>query len=213
MKTRERIVEAAERVVRERGLARTTTKEIARAAGYSEGTLYKHFESKEDLFLAVLAERLPSFVVLVEELPARVGRGTVQETLEEVATNALAYYGEIVPMAASIFSEPGLLARHREGLRKRGAGPQMINETLASYLDAEERLGRVRKDADFEAAAAMLLGLGAALALATSLVAMAAPTAAQTGLTRDTVRRANDRMSQWLRDAGWYTRRAGIRAE
>ena len=158
MGTRERIVDAAERVVRERGLARTTTKEIARAADYSEGTLYKHFESKEDLFLAVLAERLPSFVVLVEELPARVGRGTVRETLEEVATNALTYYAEIVPMAASIFSEPGLLARHREGLRKRGAGPQMINETLASYLEAEERLGRVRENADPEAAAAMILG-------------------------------------------------------
>jgi hypothetical protein len=50
------------------------------------------------------------------------------------------------------------LARHREELRKRGAGPWMINETLASYLDAEERLGRVRKDADVEAAAAMVLG-------------------------------------------------------
>jgi AcrR family transcriptional regulator len=149
--TREKIVEAAERVMRERGLARTTTKEIARAAGYSEGTLYKHFENKEDLFLAVLAERLPSFVVLVEELPARVGRGTVRETLEEVARNALAYYGEIVPMAASIFSEPGLLARHREG-------PRMVNEALAAYLDAEQRLGRVREDADPEAAAAMLLG-------------------------------------------------------
>jgi AcrR family transcriptional regulator len=158
LETRERIVEAAERVLRERGLARSTTKVIARAAGYSEGTLYKHFESKEDLFLAVLAERLPSFVVLVEELPARVGQGTVRETLEEVANNALAYYGEIVPMAASIFSEPGLLARHREGLRKRGAGPWMANEALAAYLDAEERLGRVREDADPEAAAAMLLG-------------------------------------------------------
>jgi AcrR family transcriptional regulator len=157
LETRERIVEAAERVLRERGLARSTTKVIARAAGYSEGTLYKHFESKEDLFLAVLAERLPSFVVLVEELPARVGQGTVRETLE-VANNALAYYGEIVPMAASIFSEPGLLARHREGLRKRGAGPWMANEALAAYLDAEERLGRVREDADPEAAAAMLLG-------------------------------------------------------
>jgi AcrR family transcriptional regulator len=156
--TREKIVEAAERVMRERGLARSTTKEIARAAGYSEGTLYKHFDSKEDLFLAVLAERFPAFVALVEELPARVGQATVRETLEEVANNALAYYGEIVPMAASIFSEPGLLARHREELRKRGAGPWIINETLASYLDAEERLGRVRKDADFEAAAAMLLG-------------------------------------------------------
>jgi AcrR family transcriptional regulator len=158
LETRERIVEAAERVMREKGLARSTTKEIARAAGYSEGTLYKHFESKEDLFLAVLAERLPSFVALVEELPMRVGRGTVRETLEEVASNALAYYGEIVPMAASILSEPALLARHREELRKRGAGLWMINETLASYLEAEERLGRVREDADPEAAAAMVLG-------------------------------------------------------
>jgi AcrR family transcriptional regulator len=156
--TREKIVEAAERVMRERGLARSTTKEIARAAGYSEGTLYKHFESKEDLFLAVLAERLPSFLALVEELPALVGRGTVRETLEEVARNALTYYGEIIPMAASIFSEPRLLARHREGLRKRGAGPRMVNEALTAYLDAEERLGRVRQDADPEAAAAMVLG-------------------------------------------------------
>ncbi len=71
----------------------------------------------------MLAERLPSFVALVEELPARVGRSMVRETLEEVARNALAFYGEIVPMAASIFSEPGLLARHREGVQERGAGP------------------------------------------------------------------------------------------
>ena len=158
MGTRERIVEATERVMRERGLARSTTKEIARAAGYSEGTIYKHFESKEDVFLAVLAERFPSFVALVEELPSRVGQGTLRETLEEVASNALAFYGEIVPMAASIFAEPDLLARHREGLRKRGAGPWMVNEALASYLGAEERLGRVREDADPEAAAAMVLG-------------------------------------------------------
>jgi hypothetical protein len=34
----------------------------------------------------------------------------------------------------------------------------MINEALAAYLDAEERLGRVREDADSEAAAAMVLG-------------------------------------------------------
>jgi hypothetical protein len=34
----------------------------------------------------------------------------------------------------------------------------MVNETLAAYLDAEKRLGRVRKDADPEVAAAMVLG-------------------------------------------------------
>jgi hypothetical protein len=34
----------------------------------------------------------------------------------------------------------------------------MVNEALAAYLDAEECLGRVREDADPEAAAAMVLG-------------------------------------------------------
>jgi AcrR family transcriptional regulator len=186
--TREKIVEAAERVMRERGLAKTTTKEIARAAGYSEGTIYKHFESKEDLFLAVLTERLPSFVALVEELPARVGRGKVRETLEEVARNALAYYGQIVPMAASIFSEPRLLARHREGLRKRGAGPRMVNEALAAYLDAEQRLGRVREDADPEAAAAMLLGACYQQAFFRSYLGEDAPTEGEEGFVEGVVR-------------------------
>jgi transcriptional repressor AefR-like protein len=34
----------------------------------------------------------------------------------------------------------------------------MVNEALAAYLAAEKRLGRVREDADPEAAAAMVLG-------------------------------------------------------
>jgi AcrR family transcriptional regulator len=156
--TRDRIVEAAGRVMRERGLARTTTKEIAREAGFSEGTLYKHFDGKEELFLAVLAERLPSFVALSKELPGRAGRETVRQILEEVARTALAFYAEGVPISASVFSEPGLLARHGEELRRRGAGPHRANEAVAAYLSAEQRLGRVRGDADPETAAAMLLG-------------------------------------------------------
>jgi AcrR family transcriptional regulator len=158
LETRERIVEAAERVMRERGLARSTTKEIARAAGYSEGTLYKHFESKEDLFLAVLAERLPSLVALSREVPGWAGRGTVGGTLVEIARKALAFYAESVPISASVFSEPVLLAQHAEEVRRRGAGPQRANDAVAAYLRAEQDLGRVRADADPEAAAALLLG-------------------------------------------------------
>jgi AcrR family transcriptional regulator len=158
LETREKIVEAAERVMRERGLARSTTKEIAREAGYSEGTLYKHFQSKEDLFLSVLAERLPSLVALSREVPGWAGRGTVKETLVEIARRALAFYAESVPISASVFSEPFLLVQHAEEVRRRGAGPQKANEAVAAYLRAEQDLGRVRRDADPEAAAALLLG-------------------------------------------------------
>ena len=156
--TRERMVEAAERVMRSKGLAHATIKEIAREAGYSEGAIYKHFESKEELFIRVLTERLPSFVCIIQELPRRAGREAVGGVLEEVAGVALAFYGESFPMSVSIFSEPGLLARHREEMYRRGAGPHKANEALMAYLEAERDLGRVREDADPEAAAAMLLG-------------------------------------------------------
>jgi AcrR family transcriptional regulator len=152
------MIEAAEKVMRERGLAGSTTREIAREAGFSEGALYKHFESKEDLFLHVLAERLPSFVTLSKELPGRAGVGTVEETLGEVARTSLAFFARGVPIFASIFSEPALLSRHTQEIRRRGGGPHRANEAVAAYLRAEQVLGRVREDADPEAAAAMLLG-------------------------------------------------------
>ena len=74
--TRDRILDAAAHVMRTRGFARTTTKEIARAAGYSEATLYKHFQDKTDLFLAVLKERLPSLGSTLSALSAAIDADT-----------------------------------------------------------------------------------------------------------------------------------------
>ena len=158
MTTRDQIVDAADRVMRTLGLARATTREIARAAGFSEATLYKHFRDKEELFLCVLRERFPPFIATLEQLSERVGRGPVRETLTAVASAAMVFYAQVIPMAASLFSEPGLLARHREGLRRGGGGPHQGNKALAAYLRAEQGLGRVSGRVNPEAAAALLLG-------------------------------------------------------
>lgn len=56
---RVRILDAAHALMLSVGLAKATTKEIAKAAGCSEAALYKYFASKEELFISVLAERLP----------------------------------------------------------------------------------------------------------------------------------------------------------
>ena len=50
------IVEAAVTVLGRRGYGETSMKEIVREAGVAPGLLHYHFESKEDLLLAVLAE-------------------------------------------------------------------------------------------------------------------------------------------------------------
>jgi AcrR family transcriptional regulator len=51
---REQIVEAATRVFAEKGFRRATTREVARAAGVSEGTIYNYFEDKDAILLAIL---------------------------------------------------------------------------------------------------------------------------------------------------------------
>jgi AcrR family transcriptional regulator len=156
--TRGLIIAAARAVMLNKGLVRATTKEIARTAGVSEGTLYNHFANKEELFLCTLNELPSGFVMLIRGLHERVGTETVPAVLSQLAASALEFYSEAIPMGASFFADPELLARHRELLRQRGAGPQRANEAVAAYLRAEQGLGRVRGDADPEAVAYMLLG-------------------------------------------------------
>jgi AcrR family transcriptional regulator len=156
--TREAILDAAAYVMRTRGLARATTKEIARASGFSEAALYKHFTDKEDLFLAVLGERMGSLGTLREALAAAPGSGTVRGNLLAVTVAAATYYLESFPINASIFAEQSLLIAHREALYRRNAGPHHIQDALVKYLRAEQALGRIKRTADPTATSAALLG-------------------------------------------------------
>ena len=178
--TRDRILDAAAHVMRTRGFARTTTKEIARAAGYSEATLYKHFTDKTDLFLAVLKERLPSLGSTLSALSAGIdagasppaaadGGGTSSSAdpaareslagrLTATARGAIAFYEASFPISASVFSEPELLAAHHAAVTRQGAGPQYPLEALARYLRLEQERGRIQAGADCAAAASLLLG-------------------------------------------------------
>jgi AcrR family transcriptional regulator len=158
MGTRDRILDAASEVMRELGLARATTREIAAAASVSEATLYKHFLDKQDLFLAVLAERIPLLSAVIADLPDRVGLGTVRENLEAVTAAAIEFYAVVFPMGASLFAEPKLLNAFRDGLIERGTGPHKPLQALAAYLEAERERGRLAPDVDPPAVAALLLG-------------------------------------------------------
>jgi TetR/AcrR family acrAB operon transcriptional repressor len=51
--TREQLLDAAERVFREQGVARTSLAEVAAAAGVTRGAVYWHFKDKADLFTAM----------------------------------------------------------------------------------------------------------------------------------------------------------------
>jgi AcrR family transcriptional regulator len=51
--TRERLLRAAQELIEEGGYAGASVAQVAERAGVAAGTLYRHFESKEDLFVEV----------------------------------------------------------------------------------------------------------------------------------------------------------------
>lgn len=163
---RVRLVDAAHELMLTKGLARTTTKEIAKAAGCSEAALYKNFLSKEELFVVVLKERLPK--IDLRELIANPGAGerSVEENLTDIARQAALFYEQSFPIAASLYAEPRLKERHDAAMRELGTGPHLPIRGVDTYLRAEQTAGRVRPDADTYAAAALLLGACAQRAFA-----------------------------------------------
>ncbi|MGW2561131.1 TetR/AcrR family transcriptional regulator [Streptomyces sp. NPDC001514] len=163
---RERILDAAHELMLTVGLARATTKAIAASADCSEAALYKHFASKEDLFVSVLRERLPQLAPLLDRLLADPGERTVEENLTEIARRATLFYAESFPIGASLYAETKLKARHDDAMREMGAGPHKPIEGLDAYLRAEREAGRIDPGADTFAAASLLLGACAQRAFA-----------------------------------------------
>jgi AcrR family transcriptional regulator len=156
MKTRQQILDATERTLQTKGLARITTKDIASEAGCAEGTLFNHFAHKDDLLLATLREKVPELAALMRE--DRPGKRTVAENLEEIGSVALDFYRQTLPLLGALFADPELLARHQELLTKLPGGPRLAYQAVADYIVAEQKLGRIRSDANPLAVAALLLG-------------------------------------------------------
>src|SRR6266540_363937 len=155
---RERIVAAAIQVIRERGVTRATTKEIARAAKVSEGSIYNHFENKTALFGAAFGAVTSGIRGAMRELAASVGKGTVEGNLERLAGAAVRFYGELLPMTASALADHQVSAWLRQRMPERGGGPVQGHAALIAYLEAERAAGRLGPAADPAFIAAALLG-------------------------------------------------------
>jgi AcrR family transcriptional regulator len=57
---REQLIKAAMRLFSEQGFHGTTTRQIAEAAGVNEAIIFRHFASKEELYWAVVSDRIRS---------------------------------------------------------------------------------------------------------------------------------------------------------
>jgi AcrR family transcriptional regulator len=147
---RELIIAAAERAFGDLGYAGVNVAMIAAAAGVTKPIVYRHFASKEELYLALFErhrEELPGFV---EELPA-------DEPLERLVTAILRGW-------FAYAAEHG--GRWRMLFRDSGGGPEIAAARARMYGEARRVLvGFLAArpefeidDADLEATAEVLRG-------------------------------------------------------
>jgi AcrR family transcriptional regulator len=66
--TADRIEQAAVHLFVEKGVAETTIKDIARAVGVSDGALYRHFESKDELVWKAFERHYVAFAATLRQL-------------------------------------------------------------------------------------------------------------------------------------------------
>jgi AcrR family transcriptional regulator len=64
--TRARLIQSAEKIFARDGFEAAKLEEIAADAGYTRGAFYAHFESKEDLFFAMLEREITSRITALE---------------------------------------------------------------------------------------------------------------------------------------------------
>jgi AcrR family transcriptional regulator len=150
----ETIIEAARAVFLEHGF-RATTADVARRAGVSEGSIFKRYRSKYDLFRAAMEDHLaePEWV---RTLPGRVGKGEMKQGLLELAGEMIGFFRELMPLIMMSWSNPG-----PDGLPPMLAVPNppplRALKQLTGYFEAEMRAGRLRR-VDPEIAARSFLG-------------------------------------------------------
>ncbi len=71
MSTKDDLMRAAIRLFAAGGVAATTTREIAAAAGVSEGTIYRHFAGKDQLVDEILSQHCAAFAAELDGVQAQ----------------------------------------------------------------------------------------------------------------------------------------------
>lgn len=99
-----RIVDVATALFLEKGFAETSLMDVARQAGVATRTIYQHYGNKEDIFRAVLEQRL---IDAKDELPATdIDQPLVDvlvNTAQYILTNALS--GDAIPLQRLMIAE------------------------------------------------------------------------------------------------------------
>jgi len=149
MKTEEKMLDAAFDLFSGRGYKATTTKLIAEKAGVNEVTIFRHFDSKMDLFRRVIEQQAEERKeIVVEEMPEPTG--DLEKDMVMLGMRTHEVLMESSDFFKLLLSE---VDRDPQLFQLISHVPEKFVEGFSMYLEAGKKKGNIRKDLDTEVAA------------------------------------------------------------
>jgi AcrR family transcriptional regulator len=153
---REHLFQAAERVLAREGPSGLTSRAITLEAGVAKGILHNHFTDLDGFLAELMIERFRRIAEQVAKLPARAGEGTVDGNLADAVVSI--FQAHAAPMISLAMARPTLMHRLQHSAAAWSPSLQHIEATFATYLQAEQQLGRLSPAADTATLALAIIG-------------------------------------------------------
>jgi AcrR family transcriptional regulator len=157
-RNRARILEAAERVLTEKGTT-VSTEEIARAAGVGIGTLFRHFPTKEELIRGVFEDRLRRLADDADRMAADADPGGALAGFLRQAVEQ----SEVKGALAGMLTAAGIDLR-----AAMGDVHERLQAAMGTLLTRAQEAGAVRRDLEVPELIGLLAGTSRALEYANS---------------------------------------------
>ena len=147
--TRERILDAADALIRRRGVHGVTVAELARRSTLSRPTIYRHWSDADDLVRSALLRRM-SRILDAFPVPAQTRRQLVDDVLRFTTMfRADAVYTRLLD------DEPEAFTRYT--LQRVGSSQRLILGWLEAAITAAQRDDSVRRGTPRDMAVMLLL--------------------------------------------------------
>jgi AcrR family transcriptional regulator len=153
---REAILAAALELLRERGIARVTSREVAALAGVSEASVFYHYKDRVGLLQAVFAEGVAPLKALADSA-VLAGRDP-REVLTLYGRTLDEFLGQVLPVITAAQSDSELRDVLAAYMAEHDMGPHRGVAAIGGYLAGEQAAGRARSDVDPYALAMMFIG-------------------------------------------------------
>jgi AcrR family transcriptional regulator len=132
--TRDRLLTAAAQVFAQSGFNGASVEEIAEAAGYSKGAVYSNFDSKEDLFLALIDQYLE---IEIEQLGHQLDLDLWQTQFDQELTDPAKLTINLLTVEFFLYAMRNPTAREKLAQRYRTAYAALEKLLAQHYHDRQ----------------------------------------------------------------------------